>query len=501
MPLLSLPYDILEKLLCCLNARDVLVCGRVCKFLHDVITTSLPIRYTIALAACGMRDGLNHFENLAERVEKLERYELAWRELAWKESLRIELPIPCRHVYLADGYLLSIDSATSSVKLIRLPSPLRGSTYQEYNWDSPSEFLQGDGTVLMDPGHDLVAFLKPSVDSKNIIFHARTFTGEAHPLAGNSAMLSISRSPEAQRVERDSDKWTTLKGRYLIGDNDARHVFENGVRIGCPRIYDWTEGRDITPHLDSNVLCSMTFLDETHALCFVETKESVELWTADLERLDPEGRAVVTHIFQFSFPPGWTCLLPFGGCGTEVGLPPVTHRELGAGCYFEDDEWSAFSTPLRVRDEKENLRQFVLRVPFSVLRRFNTSTLAHLPTIIPYSTWSDANTLVEGLEQPLSAYGRRESCVRGSRIIWSRARSDALHILDLHPRRLARMGIPQTRSRKETFNVPTQVSNPAHVIFFGMSGDCLVVQEHNPGEGELDDLNGPAYAITVYSLA
>lgn len=160
--LLSLPYDILEKLLLSVDFCTVLVCSRVCKSLQNVVATSLPIRYAIALAARGMRDGSNRSISLAERLEMLERYELAWRELAWKESLRIELPDPCRHVYQADGYLLFIEPVHSAVRAIRLPSPLRGVSYAEYKWAAPVGFLQGHvGTVLMDPRHDLVAFLKP----------------------------------------------------------------------------------------------------------------------------------------------------------------------------------------------------------------------------------------------------------------------------------------------------------------------------------------------------
>lgn len=165
MPFLSLPFDIHEKFLCCMGVRDVLVCSRVCKTLRNVVGTSLPLRYTIALAARGMCDGTNTSVSLAERLEKLERYELAWRELAWKESLRFELPALCRHVYQADGYLLIVNSEATSVRVARLPSPLRGAPYVEYNWSAPLGLLERRGTVLMDPSQDLVAFVGLSTET------------------------------------------------------------------------------------------------------------------------------------------------------------------------------------------------------------------------------------------------------------------------------------------------------------------------------------------------
>ncbi|KZV67717.1 hypothetical protein PENSPDRAFT_754692 [Peniophora sp. CONT] len=504
MPLLSLPYDILEKLLCCLNARDVLVCGRVCKSIHDVVTTSLPVRYKIALAARGMRDGRDRSASLVEKIEKLERYELAWRELAWKESLRLELPVPCRHVYKADGYFLIVNPAAQSVSVIRLPSPLRGVSYQEYNWDAPLGFFRGEGTVLMDLGNDLVTFLKPAVNSLDIVVDARSLsTGEIHPFAGDSTKFSISRSLGAQQLRRDSDKWTTLRGRYIICGGDMPHVLADGVRIDCPKIHNWTTGHDVTPLLIDQVLYALTFLDDTHALCLVAIDQSIELWIADLEYLDMEGRAVVTHIFQFSFAAGWKCYVRRVGSGADVGLPPPeTQGRLGSPCYFEDDGWAAFNAVLLLQDENDSFHRLVAHIPFSVLRSFSGQTPEHPPTIIPYTSWSDANTLVEHSRSRFcfGSQGHLVCTVLGSQSFWHDYMNDNAvgQVVDIHPRRLA--WLQDSRSRERTFNIPTRASNPDHYLSHLESGDCIVVQEHD-GEDEADDEDGLVYAITVYSPA
>ena len=162
MPLLSLPFDVHEEILRCLDIRDILVCCRVCKLFRDVVAVSLPTRFAIALMKHGMRDGLNRSETLAKKLDMLEQYRIAWDNLAWKEAFHVKLPLPCHHVYHDDGYILVVSSETSAVRVMRIPSPLRGVSHVEYTWSAPLGFTEGDGTVVMDSRHDLVVFLKPN---------------------------------------------------------------------------------------------------------------------------------------------------------------------------------------------------------------------------------------------------------------------------------------------------------------------------------------------------
>ena len=162
MNLVNIPFDVLENILCNVDARTVLACNRTCKHLRHTVAASLTLQYIIALAARGLRDGPNKSLGLSEKLEKLNQYELAWRRLSWKESLRFELPSNAgsRHVYQADGYLMIVHPPDSRAQVIRLPSPLRGVSREDYSWLAPEDFYEWEGFALMDPHHDLVAFLR-----------------------------------------------------------------------------------------------------------------------------------------------------------------------------------------------------------------------------------------------------------------------------------------------------------------------------------------------------
>ncbi|VDB88690.1 unnamed protein product [Peniophora sp. CBMAI 1063] len=308
MHFIDLPFDILERILCCLDVRDVLVCSSVCKLLQQTINESLPLRYAIALAERGMTDGTDSFASLAERLENLERYELAWRELRWQETLRFDLPAPSRYVYQEDGYLLIVDPAMCTVKVVRLPSPLRGVPQAEHNWSAPPAFLEGDGTVLIDVRLDLVVFLnhQNTAGATGTGVQARTLsTGEIHPLADARATCFIPRSPDSlNQVHRHSDQSMCLRGRHILwGDSAQGRIGYN--HINCPRLFDWTNGRDVTPRLNGSVTCALTFLHDGRviAIVFNATSAAYELWLADPERPGSEGRASVTHMLAALVPP------------------------------------------------------------------------------------------------------------------------------------------------------------------------------------------------------
>lgn len=80
MILSDLPLDVLEHLCLYLDAYSAVACSRVCRLLYNVSTISLAARYTVLLAMRGMRDGGNSSISLAEKLERLERYETAWHE-------------------------------------------------------------------------------------------------------------------------------------------------------------------------------------------------------------------------------------------------------------------------------------------------------------------------------------------------------------------------------------------------------------------------------------
>ncbi|KAI0055776.1 hypothetical protein BV25DRAFT_1722855 [Artomyces pyxidatus] len=85
--MLSLPNEILLRILENLEYKDVLTCRETCRTMDSMITTFVPLQYTIELAACGMLDGEGgpHTLDVHERLKLLKLYDEAWRKLHWTE--------------------------------------------------------------------------------------------------------------------------------------------------------------------------------------------------------------------------------------------------------------------------------------------------------------------------------------------------------------------------------------------------------------------------------
>lgn len=168
MLLVDIPLDILELICGELDAYSAVACGRACRGLHHIITTSQPIQYTITLGMRGMRAGRNESIDIGERLKMLERYETAWLEGAWEESYRIAVPEldddPAEQfrVHSADGYLLTWRVVTGEVRAVRLPSPLRGISLEEHRWqyNPPPDPYRLETAMLLDAQNEVVMFVE-----------------------------------------------------------------------------------------------------------------------------------------------------------------------------------------------------------------------------------------------------------------------------------------------------------------------------------------------------
>ncbi|VDB88692.1 unnamed protein product [Peniophora sp. CBMAI 1063] len=306
----------------------------------------------------------------------------------------------------------------------------------------------------------------------------------------------------------------SLRGRHILWGDSARGRIGNNNYITCPRLYDWANGRDVTPRLDGSVTCALTFLEGGRVISIVFAAGSYELWISDLESPDSEGRASVTHIFQFTFPAAWRVYVVPGASGTKVGLPTARLAQIvgnGRSCYFDHDDWVPFIVKFIMIDDHD-VRPFTLRVPTSVFKKFTGRPREpeQLPVTIPYAAWSDGVVFEEseGLPFDSDTYRQAPHRIHGSRLYWWYYGDNALHVVDLHPRRLAWLTKdPNVRFRDTTFEVPNDArkpnapDGPSCEMYFSVSGDCLVVQEHGHlDDADFDDERGPTYSIAVYSF-
>jgi hypothetical protein len=94
-PILSLSNELLIKIITNLYyPNDLYTCRQTCRKLNNLIINSELIQYILRTALSGMYDPLDPGLSLLERLEALERWEIAWAEMYLREpNRRIEIPI------------------------------------------------------------------------------------------------------------------------------------------------------------------------------------------------------------------------------------------------------------------------------------------------------------------------------------------------------------------------------------------------------------------------
>ncbi|KAI0049133.1 hypothetical protein FA95DRAFT_1604664 [Auriscalpium vulgare] len=133
MPWLALPEELILKALDYLDIRDLLALRLACHQLRTSIGASVELQCRLELAACGLREGLaSRTVTSADRLQRIQAHDSAWRELPWTEVLQSEYPVSRRIsnciVTVSNNVVARQDSldplGTLSVK--QLPSVLRG---------------------------------------------------------------------------------------------------------------------------------------------------------------------------------------------------------------------------------------------------------------------------------------------------------------------------------------------------------------------------------------
>ncbi|KAF9022230.1 hypothetical protein BDZ89DRAFT_1070864 [Hymenopellis radicata] len=150
----DLPEELLISIFNHLSAFELNSCQRTCRFINDIISNSLNLRYQVALEMYGMAHNPNCTLDIAECLRRLERHEEAWGTLTPVFTRTLDVENNVSGIYELSGgtYFLGA-SKERTIPFLRLPTDSASPTH----WDT----LRVDGEVV-DIGialyeHDLFA--------------------------------------------------------------------------------------------------------------------------------------------------------------------------------------------------------------------------------------------------------------------------------------------------------------------------------------------------------
>lgn len=118
------------------------------------------IQYKIELLATGMEDGPPGGLSPAQRLEKLRKYQDAWRTL--RMSRKDEVKMLSGQVWELYGGVFAQGRGSRAIKFWQLPSVIRGVKEEEWEHDDLGINIRDFG---MDPSQDLLVMIERPMSS------------------------------------------------------------------------------------------------------------------------------------------------------------------------------------------------------------------------------------------------------------------------------------------------------------------------------------------------
>jgi hypothetical protein len=126
--------------------------------MHDVISRSLGLCYSLELAANGMKHGSYSCLAKMQCLEMLAAYETAWGTLAWSENEPVDVAIGWGEPASVSGNVIcfrsKLDVSYEQLLLLRVPSKLRDVAMKSWRLQLP----YGVKDVCIDSGQDLLIY-------------------------------------------------------------------------------------------------------------------------------------------------------------------------------------------------------------------------------------------------------------------------------------------------------------------------------------------------------
>ncbi|KAM6499814.1 hypothetical protein JOM56_005322 [Amanita muscaria] len=294
MALLTLPYELMERILLLLPAEYVQICRLVNRALNETIQSSTLLQYFQACQAAGVIDNPRSSLSYAERLQALKKRAEAWRKLKPVFEMTIlDTHSPTSSICRStEGVYFITDDNRKDLNYCHLPS---------FPQDNPRWIrIPGHGPALDWSGilvnfaaalheHDLIvnfityAYL---TFQSNMQLHSldlvllKFSTGEYHPLA-HRPRIHVQRSLEVK-------PWVVSR---IVGDNLALIVHsQDGAFSDKLIIIDWKTGHKLLQHeATENAYSSLVFVSPELLLVPNSVLSHFEIWHLPSQQFNPQS--------------------------------------------------------------------------------------------------------------------------------------------------------------------------------------------------------------------
>ncbi|KAI0049445.1 hypothetical protein FA95DRAFT_1556928 [Auriscalpium vulgare] len=328
--ILTLPVEITVKIFEILDFQDILRCAAVCRHFKDIIEASTLLQYNVALAANGSQDGPACDMTTIERMQRLQTYSAAWRELKYTHRTEVTLGT-WGNVYGATirNGVLAWSRDDGLLLFTQLPS--RSRRIARRDWSQPVGFYARECAI--DPSQDVLVLVgTPNIDDVHPWFmQFRSLTsGESHPLAAPIPDIVGSLLPTGFLIG-------TITPR-VIGDLLAFLVQARDSQPDYLIIWNWKSG-EIRKIITGRHICRFAFIspslilitatqvtsnavdpDNTSEPCLLvydlqeDGREAQPTIVLGLPRLAPRLQVnnIIVHCDPVPMPPSTALRVPFG---------------------------------------------------------------------------------------------------------------------------------------------------------------------------------------------
>ncbi|KAM6499828.1 hypothetical protein JOM56_005336 [Amanita muscaria] len=353
MTLLTLPHELVERILLLLPAESVQTCRLVNRALNETIQSSALLQYFQACEAAGVIDNPQSPLSYPERLEALKKREKAWRKLKPVFEMTISVNDQtassqiCRST---EGFFFLTDDNRKDLNCCHLTSfPQDNPRWTRIPGHGPaldwSGILVNFAAALHE--HDLIvnfisyAYLtfQSSRQRHSLDFVLLRFsTGEYHPLA-HRPRIHVQRSPEAE-------PWVDSK---IVGDNLAllvhtrRLPLDEGTFSDKLFIFNWKTGRKLLQHeAAEDAYSTLDFVSPELLIVPNRALSHFEVWHLPPYQLNPKPPIQILSLqIPAVSPPN---ILSRFDCYGDPRLPIHSMPYLSPRPFFSSPENSIFIT-------------------------------------------------------------------------------------------------------------------------------------------------------------